>query len=445
MKFRGNGSSSPAVALVWRTGRVEAVFRPSERCQSAATLDELLANPELRTSRVVLALSGAETWCRTLTLPTAVTSELETMLELKLDTVVPLSAEEVTYGFLPLETRENETRLLLLVAPKSLVNERISALDAAKIAPQTVTVDALALFHWLLQRDRLHSDEKLHVLAHLTENTANFVFHSGGKPVGMRSLVCGGENSLTVLMEELRRSWLAMELQWESTARGRLAIVADRPSLRPLAAQFRDVWGGDAECLSEEVEAPLSALAACAQADGGLNLLPKEWKLKRRSERFRQRLIRTAVAVGLLYLIGVAVFAAALAIERMEQRRLAAEIASLQPRFTAARKLRDTLSAMQAQLDVKYSALEILREISRLMPDNLKLTDFLFLKNQTVTLRGMTSAPEQATEFISRLENSELFSKVKTVSMPTSGGLTRFDLICTLRSATSPVSTGTAR
>lgn len=444
MKANKNGTTSSVAALAWRAGRVDAVLRQSGRYLSAATLDELIAQPDLQNSRVVIAMSGTETWCQTLTLPTAESSELETMLELKLDTVAPLPVEEVAYGFVPLHTGENETRLLLLVAPKALVNERVAALDGAGIVAHIVTVDALALFYWLARRDRLPKNDNVHALLHVTENAVNLVFHRRGQPVAVRSMVCEGDTGRDAVLEELRRSWLGAELQCDNDGRGRLVIVPDTAALRPLAAQFRDAWGGEAECLVEEAEAPLSALAASAPGDGALNLLPKEWKQRRRSAQVRKRLIRAAIVLGVIYLALVAIFASVIAVERAEQRRLAAEVARLQPGFTAARKLRDTLSAMQAQMDVKYSALEILREVSKLMPDSLKITDFVFLKNQAVTLRGMTSAPEQATEFIGRLENSPMFSKVKTVSMPSSAGLTRFDLICTLQSV-SGMPTPTAK
>lgn len=445
MRARRNGSVSSFAALVWRPGRVEAVVRHAKGSLSAPTLEELLAQANLRGSRAVIALSGAETWCQTLSLPTTETSELETMLELKLDGLAPLPAEEVTCGFLPLEKTENATRLLLVAAPKALVNERVGALDAAGVTAETVTVDVLAVFQWLVRRQQLPTDDKLHALLHLTEGTVNLLFHTRGQPVAIRSMVCEVAADCPSVVEELQRSWLAAELQFENTGRGRLTVLPDTGALRPLAEQLRDACDAEAECLSEDGEIPLAARAASVLADATLNLLPKEWKQRRRSARLRRRLIAAAIVTGLLYVAAAVACGVALAIERAEQRRLAAEAARLQPEFLAARKLRDTLSAMQAQLDVKYSALEVLREISRLMPDNLKLTDFLFLKNQQVTLRGMTSAPEQATEFIARLENSPLFSKVKTVSMPTQGGLTRFDLICTLQSVSGPSAPGGKR
>lgn len=445
MKLRSNGSPSLFASVFWRPGRVDVVLRQSGRYLSAPTLEELLAQIDMRNHRVVTAVSGVEAWCQTLTLPTAERSELETMVELKLDTLTPLSVDEAAYGFVPLETLENETRLLLVVASKALVNERVAALNTAGITAETVTVDALALFYWLSRRQRLPSDDKLHALLHVTDGVVNVVFHTRGQPVAVRSMACEGDAGRESVLEELRRGWLAAEFQRGNAGRGRLVVVADTAALRPVAEAFRDASGTEAECLVEEAEAPLSALAANAQNGDGLNLLPKEWKQRRRSAQLRKRLLTATIALGVIYLVGVAAFSVALGMERAEQSGLAAEAAGLQSEFTAARKLRDTLSAMQAQVDVKYSALEILREVSKLMPDNLKLTDFSFVKNQTVTLRGMTSAPEQATEFIGRLENSPMFTKVKTVSMPTQRGLTRFDLICTLQSVSGTPTTGGKR
>jgi hypothetical protein len=77
----------------------------------------------------------------------------------------------------------------------------------------------------------------------------------------------------------------------------------------------------------------------------------------------------------------------------------------------------------------------VLREVSQLQPDQLKLSGFGFKKDQSVSLRGQATSAINANEFISRLEKCPLFSAVKTVSVRTEGGLTKFEVVCTLASA----------
>jgi hypothetical protein len=100
---------------------------------------------------------------------------------------------------------------------------------------------------------------------------------------------------------------------------------------------------------------------------------------------------------------------------------------------------------MQKQLDTKFSALEVLREVAVEMPENVKLNGFTFKKDESVTLRAQAQTATLATEFISRLEKqTEMFSKVNAGSMRTEPGtgLTKFDVVCNLKSAAAVPTTG---
>ena len=92
---------------------------------------------------------------------------------------------------------------------------------------------------------------------------------------------------------------------------------------------------------------------------------------------------------------------------------------------------------MRKQLDTQSSALEVLREITVRMPEGVKLNYFNFKKDQTVTLKGQSPSAAIALDFQSRLEQCELFSKITAGQSRTeAGGLTKFDLICTLKTTT---------
>jgi len=97
---------------------------------------------------------------------------------------------------------------------------------------------------------------------------------------------------------------------------------------------------------------------------------------------------------------------------------------------------------MSKQLDLKYSALEVLREVAVLLPDNVKLTSFVYKKDQAVTIKGQAPTPTLALDFQSRLEKCALFSEVKADRSATeAGGLTKFGLTCTLKTAATTAPT----
>jgi len=83
-----------------------------------------------------------------------------------------------------------------------------------------------------------------------------------------------------------------------------------------------------------------------------------------------------------------------------------------------------------------------------LLPENVKFNGFTFKKDESVTLRAQAQSAALTHDYISRLEKSQLFSKVTTGAERTEpgSGLTKFDVVCTLKSAAPvPVTGGSWR
>jgi Tfp pilus assembly PilM family ATPase len=414
----------------------------------AAATQALRQQVDPREYHIVTAVGGEDVLCHTLRLPTTQPAELKQMLELQLDNLTPLPLEEVVYAFEPLETLETETRVLVAVARKAAVNERVAALEGAGLPATVVAVDALAVFHAVLKRGLLPRDEKLNTFVQLTPAVAHIIVHWRGQPVVVRSVARGGDQPERALREELQRTLVAAEAEQPGVALGRLSFSVWNEELRASAEELAAGWPEPAEFLANGAT-PSPALSLCLEtaapaAGGHLNLLPDEWRQRRRQARLRRTMIWGGVVAAVLYALAVA---ALLTLVWMQQSRVDtvdAQIKKRQKRYDAARSLHGELLAMQKQIDTKYSALETLREITVLMPpEGLKLSSFVFKKDQTITLRGQAATATAATDFISRLEKCPLFSNSKTLSVRTeAGGVTKFEILCTLKSATPPPAKG---
>jgi hypothetical protein len=167
-----------------------------------------------------------------------------------------------------------------------------------------------------------------------------------------------------------------------------------------------------------------------------LNLLPDEWRQKRQTVAFRRRLIRGAIALAVVYAMALAVFGAFLMVRNSHLHRVNNEINGRQAEFHKAKGLQSELLAMTKQLDLKYSALEVLRQVAVLLPDSVKLTSFVYKKDQAITIKGQAPTAALALDFQSRLEKCDLFSKVAPERSATeASGLTKFGLTCTLQTA----------
>ena len=403
--------------------------------------------------RIVTAVGCEDVLCQSLLLPTTQDAELKQMLDLQIDAITPLPLEEVVYSFQPIEKTETDTKVLVAVARKAAVNERVAALEAAGLQPEVVAVDALAMFRALVRRRVLPQDEHLNAFVLLSPTAANVIVYSRGNAVTVRSIVLGDEalgsaEGKMALHEELVRTLVAAEAEAAGDQIGRVTFATWSERLSQAIEELARGWSGRAECLRNGT-APSPALSLCVEtaSEGAarLNLLPDEWRQRRRTARFRKRLIHAAIAAGAVYLLALVVFLTIMAIRRAQLSRVESEIKSKQTQFAQARELHQLLVEMQRQIDPKYSALEVLRQISALMPDNLKLISFEFKKDATVKLRGQTAAVTTVTDFISRLEKCDLFSKVTAGSMrsdPGGGGLTKFDVVCSLKSGAGAPTAG---
>ena len=401
-----------------------------------------------REYQIVTAVGGEDVLCHTLRLPTTQPAELRQMLELQLDNLTPLPLEDVVYAFEPLETLETETRVLVAVARKAAVNERVAALETAGLPATVVAVDALAVFHAYLKRGLLPRDEKLNTFVQLTPAVAHIIVHWRGQPVVVRSVARGGDQPESVLREELQRTLVGAETAQPGAALGRLSFSVWNEELRANAEGLATGWPEPAEFLANGTT-PSPAVSLCLEtvaSDAGprLNLLPDEWRHRRRKARLRRTMIWGGVVVAVLYVLTVAAFLTLVWMQQSRVDTVAGQVKRRQQRYDAARSLHGELLAMQKQIDTKYSALETLREITVLMPEGLKLNSFVFKKDQTITLRGQAASATAATDFISRLEKCALFANSKTLSVRSeAGGLTKFEVLCTLKSAAGPAKGGT--
>lgn len=388
--------------------------------------------------QVVTAVGGEDVLCQVQQLPTANDAELRQMLDLQLDNLTPLPAEEAVYSFEALGTANGQTRVLVAIARKDAVNQRVAALEAAGLPAEVVTVDSLATFRALIQRRLLPVDDRQNVAVIVTPTAANVIVYSQATPVAIRSLSLPADE----LCEALPRTLVSIEAGGGATPPGVVTVVNVSAATRAVAADLARACG--ARWMADDA-VPAPALSLCQEpAAGQLNLLPEEWRQRRRAARLRRDLIRGGLAAAVAGLVALIVLGSLLTWRKWQLNEVQAEIARLQPEYRKARDMHSEMVAMQSQLETKYSALESLREVSGRLADSVKLTKFIFKKDQKVTLSGQAQAAAAALEYVGRLTKCDLFAEVKTVSMstPPGGGLTKFEVDCKLKSAMATGATG---
>lgn len=149
-------------------------------------LKEIASKCKLPTNKVNISLSGKSTIVRDLWMPQMKQEELRVSLGFELDQYIPFPVEDVYYDSYILEenklTRKNgQMRVVLAVANKKFVNERLQWLKEAGFIPGVICMDAVSLFNvfsWNIQSEGITALVDIGVnkaiIDIITDNTLTF-------------------------------------------------------------------------------------------------------------------------------------------------------------------------------------------------------------------------------------------------------------------------------
>jgi hypothetical protein len=141
----------------------------------------------------------------------------------------------------------------------------------------------------------------------------------------------------------------------------------------------------------------LAALTArrSAQSEPRANLMPPEFAV-RYQQQFVDRLwMRGLLALGALYLLGVAVYAVMLGYANVTTSTVVNQVASLGPTYTNAIQLRDRYKVLKERQELKYAGLDCWSTTARLLRENMTLDSLNFSEGRRLTLAG-TAPSDQA-------------------------------------------------
>ena len=395
--------------------------------------------------RVILAVPSAQTLLRVLSLPSTDPAELRGMAELQLDKFSPFPAEQMLTSVETLGQDDKSSRVLVAVAQR----ERMDALGApwlqAGYLPDSVDVDLLAWWH--LVGARAPQAAGCDVLLLLRPVGVDLVATQAGEPVLFRSLDATGEGASGLsgadLLEEINYTLINLETEGD-VAKPRFTVWSAADAPPEWRAALQQLPGEPPE-FHELQELPrLSeglARRAAQSAGRSINLAPADWAASRRQRQMQRGVTLLAAVLTGVWLLGLAVLLGGSQWQRYRVAGLTATLRNLEKPAERVGEQLKRAETLEQYADHSRSALEVLREISQRLPSGVKLTSFIYRKNNSVALRGEADAPEMIYGLLRDLEQCKLFAQVKAEGItraPASAGGQRTQFGLTLMLAGGP-------
>lgn len=130
----------------------DATSAPGESESIPVMLKKIISECDLPVKQVNISLSGKSTIVRDLWMPHMSPKDLKVSLGYEIDQYVPFPVEEIYYDSYILEEntltrKNNQMRVVLAVAKKDFINERIKWLKEAGFVPNIIDMDAISIFN----------------------------------------------------------------------------------------------------------------------------------------------------------------------------------------------------------------------------------------------------------------------------------------------------------
>jgi hypothetical protein len=376
-------------------------------------------------------LPPEQVFLRVVQLPKCDPAELPAMVEFQLEKLSPLPVAQIVWSVASVPNHstvpsELQTVLVVIVA-REFVEEFMGNLETRGYLADQLEVPFL---HELLATKVDADGVWIFPRSSGTHTLCLTAWWYSGVLQNLSMLhLTSPDNLRSELGEQLTKTAWAGELEGWLTQPPVFRIVANEATAAVWQPAMNE-WAGGEVAVVKPLEAPALATASARRAarnGASLSLVPPEF-----TARYQQQLVDGVWMRGLgtllvIYLLGVAVYFAALFSQQYKQKTLEDQIARLAVDFTRSQQLKARVLVVREQVNLKFAALDCWRLVTESLPTELTLKGMTFSRGRTLTLQGVSSDAARVTDYneaLTKITVSDglLFSRVEPGSTRTGPG-----------------------
>ncbi|MFL6584669.1 MAG: hypothetical protein ACJ8KU_09145 [Chthoniobacterales bacterium] len=303
---------------------------------------------------IIFGLPVAAVLAQRLRLPTVEPDEFGEMVRIQIEKSLPYAPEELTSDYDVIERTEEGTVISAVAVHNEKLRELAAPLISRGIIPSQVTV-------YGAQRSATHAPTGTALFIYPETESTICAISEEGKLSFTRSL--NGADA-SQLQRDLPQLALTAELQGIDTNFDN--VLLDE-SLYTLRDTLQDVFATPADLVA--VEAPPAAVR--------LNLLPDEWKARRRQLVRQREWRKRLILAGMAYAAVLVLFLAYLFVLRWRVSSLEKRIAHDAPQVDFIKKTEAEWKELAPAMDPRYYPIEVLLHLFESLPSaDVRITQF---------------------------------------------------------------------
>jgi Tfp pilus assembly PilM family ATPase/Tfp pilus assembly protein PilN len=436
------GSSVVKVAQVTRSGSVEKLTQKAVFDNAVEpALRDALRGFDTRKAGIICVLPGDIATTKYIEVPSVEREEIESIIALQASRHTPFNKDEIITSYVKIRSpRPNFTSILLVVVKRDAVKEKLTVMRSVGLDTTAVLFAPEGIVRFYVPLVKPKKGEKFALVDMASKNT-NFIVVADGVPVMSRSIPGGIEDvvidpaALRQVVQDVKASLDAFDQEGISRP-SRIILTTDHAALTGMDKMLVEVtalpvqampygaavkgFKGFKEQLGKEFM-DVSALdviaTGIAAAKCDADLVPQEIKDQRSvSEKGRETMKAGIFVLILLFFVGGGLLSRVYFKDLFLKQNLVAkyseqkkEVVLLENMINKTRVLRDYLQARQLPL-------EAIRELYRIIPEEMYLSNISMDDLGNVTVQGVSESMSRVFSVVTLLEESPLFENVKTKS-----------------------------
>jgi Tfp pilus assembly protein PilN len=378
-----------------------------------------------------VAIRTRELLMRTMEFPTSDPAEITSMAGFQIDKFSPFPIDQLAISHEILRETENGA-LVLMVGVKHEWIDEIGDLFASK-GVHIHSIDARIL-GWLRLLDKG---------GHLTGDACELLVINDGldyvlvilnqnAPIAFRSLPAPKDDQGMAedLAQEISYTLTTLDTEYSLPAPAAIHFWNHADLSDSMVSTLQATTGLEIRQNKLSSLPPLSEgiIDRTLNRKSRIELIPREWVEHQKKVRMKRMFLISASVIGaawlsIMLLLTVVYQTRALSLKKVQRKE-----ASLAPVANQAIQNRQKLKALKGYADRSDSALECLREVTRLLPEgDIEFVSFSYNEDKGVSLRGTAESQEIVYQYNDALADSPLFTQLKDerISTQAKGGVER--------------------
>jgi len=378
---------------------------------------------EVMQGDMTVPLRASELLMRVVELPTSDETEIRDMVAFQIDKISPFPTDQMAMAHEVLQQNDGSALVLMAAAKRSCIDAIGDLFQEKGVHVHSIDARVMGWLKLLQDEEKCSQegceiiviDDDIDFLLVVLNNGIPFAFRSLDQPEGEAGLV-------DELCREIGYTLTSLDAEYDLPAPTAIQFwhhgETSRSLLESLAAKSGlSVSGNDLDDLP-----PLSeGILRRAQANTSrIELIPREWVELQAQKQLLRKLGLVSGSMIAVWLVVIIILTAIYQTRSMALSRIQKQADAIAPAANQALANRQKLKKLMVYTDRSDSALECLREITRMLPNtDIELASFNYKKEKGVTVRGTADSDDTAYEFFDRLTASKLFSRLKDQSVTT--------------------------